>query len=100
MLKQLRSVEIKSFEGSEFELALVRFLLQNADVLEKMNLLLSENYHTFTCLSIKEKIRGFATASQYAAVSVLKIYSVRDLLAWQWGKAKYERNSRREPTQQ
>ncbi|KAF5201776.1 Fbd-associated f-box protein [Thalictrum thalictroides] len=101
MLKQLRSVEIESFEGSEFELALVSSLLQNADVMEKMDILLSKKYQNdaASSLSIKEKIKMIASVSPNAAVSVLEIYSVNDFLAWKWARAKHERNSRREPRQ-
>ncbi|KAF5194413.1 hypothetical protein FRX31_016000 [Thalictrum thalictroides] len=77
MLKQLRTVEIELFEGSEFELALVKFLLQNANIQKKMDVLLSKKYqnNAASSSSIKEKIGMFARVSPYAAVSVLEIYS-------------------------
>ncbi|KAF5203977.1 hypothetical protein FRX31_006436, partial [Thalictrum thalictroides] len=37
-LKHLKIVDIESFEGTQKELDLVRFLLENADAIEKLNI--------------------------------------------------------------
>ncbi|KAF5203216.1 hypothetical protein FRX31_007197, partial [Thalictrum thalictroides] len=62
---QLRTVEIKYFEGSEEELEFVRYLLENAHAMEKMNL---EGVRNPTHVS--ERIEKFSKASSYATVSI------------------------------
>ncbi|KAF5189725.1 hypothetical protein FRX31_020692 [Thalictrum thalictroides] len=71
MLQQLRRAECKSFGGSEFELDLVRFLLEHADVMEEMNINLSQRIQTDAAKSsnLKETIQMFARVSPHAAIS-------------------------------
>ncbi|PIA41523.1 hypothetical protein AQUCO_02200149v1 [Aquilegia coerulea] len=72
-----RKAEIESCQGSDLEFDLVRFLLGNADILEKMNTILSRENQTnaTTSSSIKEKIEMFARVSPFAAISVSEINS-------------------------
>lgn len=72
ILKQLKAVEIDSFQGNENELALVRYLIVSASTLEKMNIKLSVDCrkNLENRIRISEMLLTYARASTNAAIFV------------------------------
>ncbi|KAF5203748.1 F-box protein [Thalictrum thalictroides] len=71
-LKHLKKVDIESFEGTQKELDLVRFLLENADAIEKLNIVYTsqEMVDFLSQVSVQEKIESFSKASSNVVVSI------------------------------
>ncbi|KAF9605453.1 hypothetical protein IFM89_017472 [Coptis chinensis] len=74
ILKELKIVEFEYFEGSESELNLVRYLLENANVLEDLNIIFSkqDQIEATHRIDITEKMQTLTRASPYVAVSITK----------------------------
>ncbi|KAF9590061.1 hypothetical protein IFM89_030373 [Coptis chinensis] len=70
ILKNLRKVQIKYFEGSDIELELVKYLLKNASILEKADIFVSLIKQTYEKEHISMKVHTFARASPCVEISV------------------------------
>ncbi|KAL5712802.1 hypothetical protein ACHQM5_014934 [Ranunculus cassubicifolius] len=80
ILNQLRSVVIYDFEGSERELLLVKFLLRNATILEKLDIRYSShmNWDSEACTKTSEKLLSFPKVSVNSTLSFhMYTYSIR-----------------------
>ncbi|KAF9616373.1 hypothetical protein IFM89_029627 [Coptis chinensis] len=72
ILNSLKTVDIEGFKGSDGELCLVRFLLENAKILEKMNICYSdEKLETVRCqMCITEMLPKFTKVSPLVTISI------------------------------
>ncbi|KAF9606006.1 hypothetical protein IFM89_021332, partial [Coptis chinensis] len=83
ILNSLKTVDIENFKGSDGELYLVRFLLENAKILEKMNICCSDGkLETVRCqMCITEILPKFTKVSPHVTISISDILANR---VWQY----------------
>ncbi|PIA41544.1 hypothetical protein AQUCO_02200166v1 [Aquilegia coerulea] len=69
-LKHLKTVAISSFEGSESELDLVRYILGNANAMEEMNIIYSNEFKKDVAKQtvVRDKCSKFAKVSPSAVI--------------------------------
>ncbi|KAF9599914.1 hypothetical protein IFM89_001860 [Coptis chinensis] len=84
ILNGLKTVDIEDFKGSDGELYLVRFLLENAKILEKMHICCSDEkgLETVRCqMCITEILPKFTKVSPHVTISISDILANR---VWQY----------------
>ncbi|PIA44650.1 hypothetical protein AQUCO_01700328v1 [Aquilegia coerulea] len=67
ILKHLRTIEMVNLQGTESELDLVRYMLENANILEVMSIICVEN-NVETLARISKKLLTFARVSPNAKI--------------------------------